>query len=119
MSVLKDKRYAISEVSEELGVSPRILRRWEDLFPQLKPKRNRANRRYYTLADIDVARRVKYYVCHDKMTTEGARRRLAEELHGEGRPKTRKEALDLIDTIETEARAILDMLDSAESKDSE
>jgi len=112
--VLEDRRHSIAEVSELTGVPDYTLRRWEIDFPQLKPKRNRAGRRVYMPEDIEIVRRLKQLLWHEKMTTEGARRRLSEEIHGEGRPRTSREALNLIDKIEAEARAILDLLDSAE-----
>jgi len=106
------RRYRIREVSEMTGIATHLLRQWEEKIPQLKPKRDRANRRYYTAADIDIARRINYLLHHEKMTVEGARLRLAQELHGEGRPRTRQEAVDLLDRIEDEVRAMLDLLDS-------
>lgn len=110
-----DRRYSISEVSELTGTQAHVLRQWEDRFPQLKPKRDRANRRYYVQADIDVVRRLKELLWHEKLTTEGARKRLDQELRGEGRPKTRHEAVALLDELEQEARAMLDILDSGNS----
>ena len=109
---LEDRRYRISEVSELTSVSIHLLRQWESRFPQLKPKRDRANRRYYSVADIDLVRRIRQLLRHEKMTTDGARRVLAQELRGEGRPKTRREALALLDEVESEVRAMLDLLDS-------
>ena len=106
--------YRISEVSELTGVPTHVLRQWEDRFRQLKPNRNRANRRRYTAADIEIVRRIKQLLWIEKMTTEGARRRLAEELRGEGRPQTRQEAIELIDAIEREVRDMIDLLDSEE-----
>lgn len=111
MTHQEDRRHTISEVSELTGVQPYLLRQWESRFPQLKPKRNRAGRRWYSTADIQIVRRIKYFLTHEGLTTEGASRRLDQELHGHGRPKTTEEALRLIDTIEAEARAMLDMLD--------
>jgi len=102
----------ISEVSKLTQVPPYVLRQWEDRFPQLKPKRDRANRRRYTAEDIAVVRRIKHMLWHERMTTAGARQRLAQEIRGEGRPKTRQQALDLLDTIESEVRAMLDLLES-------
>lgn len=112
MDQLQDRRYAISEVSEIAGVPPHVLRHWERRFAQLKPKRDRANRRYYGPADIEIVRRIKHLLRHERMTIKGAQTRLAQELHGEGRPRTRKEAIDLVDRIETEVRGLLDLLDS-------
>jgi len=107
-----DRRYRIGEVAEMTGVAPHLLRQWEAKFPQLKPKRDRAGRRYFTAADIDIVRRINYLLRHDKMTVKGARVRLAQELHGEGRPRTNQEAIDLLDKIQEEVRAMLDILDS-------
>ena len=112
MPLSAEKRYLIGEVSRETGVAAHLLRQWEEKFPQLKPKRDRAGRRYYMLSDIDIVKRINYLLRHDKMTVKGARIRLAQELHGEGRPRTRQEAIDLLDNMETEVRAMLDILDS-------
>jgi DNA-binding transcriptional MerR regulator len=78
----------------------------------LKPKRDRANRRYYTAKDIDIVKRIKTLLRHEKMTIPGARVRLAQELHGEGRPRTNREALELARQIEREANALLRLLDN-------
>ncbi len=106
-----NRRYSISEVSKMIDVAPHLLRQWEARFPQLKPGRSPTGRRYYTMADIDIARRIKYLRRHEKMTMEGARIRLARELHGQGRPETRQEMIDLAEEIQEEIRAMLDLLD--------
>ncbi len=106
-----DRRYSIREVSELTDVPDYILRQWERRFPQLKPRRDRAKRRYYLAGDIDIVRRIKQLLRHEKLSTEGARVRLAQELKGEGRPKTRKEVVDLLDRMENQIRAMLDSLD--------
>lgn len=108
----ENRRYTISEVSEHTGVQPYVLRQWESRFPQLKPRRNRANRRQYGAEDIRIVLRIKQLLWHEKMTTAGAKRRLGEELRGEGRPQTKQEAQDLVDEIEQEVRSMLDLLDS-------
>ncbi len=107
-----DRRYGISEVSEMTDVPTHVLRQWEARFPQLKPGRDRANRRYYKAADIAIVRRIKQLLWHEKMTTKGARVRLAEELRGEGRPRTRQEALDILDQMEEGIRKMLDLLET-------
>jgi hypothetical protein len=40
--------------------------------------------------------------------------RVAQELHGEGRPRTRQEAIDLVGRIEAEIRAMQALLDTVE-----
>ncbi len=111
MSALEDRRYRISEVSDLTEVPVHVLRQWEARFPQLKPKRDRSNRRYYMPDDIGIVRRIKELVRHEKLTTQGARLRLSQELYGEGRPKSNAETRQLLGKIEDEARALLDMLD--------
>lgn len=106
-----ERRYSIREVSELIEVPDYLLRQWEGRFSPLRPKRDHAGRRYYLAADIEVARRIKQLLRYEKMTTEGARARLQQELQGEGRPRTRKEAIELIDTIESEIDALLDILE--------
>jgi DNA-binding transcriptional MerR regulator len=108
---LPDRRYSISEVSELVDVPIYVLRQWEAKIPQLRPKRNRSNRRYYLPADIEIVRRIKRLLRHEKMTLDGVRLRLAEELHGDGRVESRQEAIDLIDRIQVETRRLLDRLD--------
>jgi DNA-binding transcriptional MerR regulator len=105
------RRHTISEVSERTGVAVHLLRQWEERFPQLRPRRTRSNRRYYTEDDIAIVQRIKELLRQEGMTTDGARRRLAQELDGEGRPRTTREMLDLVDHIEQEVRAMLDLID--------
>jgi DNA-binding transcriptional MerR regulator len=112
MSPSVDRRFTIGEVSEITDVPVHLLRQWEDKFPQLKPKRTRSNRRYYLAKDIEIVKRIKTLLRHDRLRVDGARIRLAQELHGEGRPRTQAEAIDLADKIQSEARAMLDLLDS-------
>lgn len=116
MPDLDDRRYGIAEVSELVGVQSHVLRQWETRFPPFKPRRDRANRRIYSVGDIEIARRIKQLLREEKMTSKGAAKRLEEELKGEGRPKTNTEALDLIDKIDQEVRAIVDILDKYEHK---
>ena len=109
-----ERRLRISEVSEMTGVAVHLLRQWEDKIPQLKPRRDRANRRYYLEKDVEIVRRIKHLVRHEKMGLDGVKIRIAQELHGEGRPRTRREAIDLVDRIESEVRSMLTLLDPEE-----
>lgn len=112
MKPLEDKRYSISEVGELLDLPGYVLRQWETRFPQLKPQRNHAKQRYYLLKDIEIVRRIKQLLRHEGMTTEGAIKRLSQELYGAGKPQTNQDVLDLLDKIEDEARAMMHLLDS-------
>jgi DNA-binding transcriptional MerR regulator len=114
MSDLEERRYGISEVSRITGVEKHVLRQWEDSFSQLRPKRTRTGRRYYLPQDIEIVKRIKYLLRHDHMRAKGASIRLSEEIRGEGRPRTGKEALDLIAKIESEILAMLGKLESTD-----
>ncbi|NUM55484.1 MAG: MerR family transcriptional regulator [Candidatus Hydrogenedentes bacterium] len=109
-----ERRYSIGEVSEMLGVTVRTLRVWEGQFKQLKPKRDRVKRRYYLHDDIEIARRIKQLLKTEKLSSEGARIRLTQELHIEGRPRTKKELLDLVDAIENDIRDLIDRMDKTD-----
>ena len=112
MGADEQRRRRIREVSEALDLPSHVLRQWEDKIPQLKPKCDSAGLRYYVEADLDILRRIKYFIRHEKMTIEGARLRLAQELHGPGRPQTQREHIDLVDKMEAEIRTMFDLLDS-------
>lgn len=111
-----DRRYSIGEVSEMLGVTVRTLRVWEEQFKQLKPKRDRVKRRYYLHDDIEIARRIKQLLKTEKLSSEGARIRLSQELQLEGRPRTKKELVDLVDSIENDIRSLLDRMDKTDER---
>ncbi len=107
-----ERRLKISEVSELTHIAPHLLRQWEAKFPQLHPRRDRSGRRYYLKRDVEIIRRIHFLLRHEKMTIDGARLRLAQELHGEGRPKTNQEVIDLLDKINDEVRDMMDLLDT-------
>ena len=111
MSPLEDRRYGISEVSRTVDVPVHVLRQWEHRIPQLKPKRDRANRRYYTTDDIEIVKRIKHLIRKERLTTEGVAKRLRREKAGEGRPRDSREALEMLDQIEADVRGLLDKLD--------
>jgi DNA-binding transcriptional MerR regulator len=57
---LTKKYYRIREVSDMLEVPISTLRFWEQAIPQLKPTRNAKGTRYYSPADIDILRQIKF-----------------------------------------------------------
>lgn len=116
MPGVPERRYRIGEVAEMAGLPVHTLRQWQQQFPQLKPKRDRANRRYYLDKDIEILMRIKTLLRHDKMTVAGARLKLAEELHGIGRPRSNREALELARQIEREARGIARLVESVKEQ---
>ncbi len=70
--------YKIGEVSRLLQVEAYVLRYWESEFPQLEPLRSPRGQRLYTQEDIELLRRIKTLLYDQKMTIEGAKRKLEE-----------------------------------------
>lgn len=68
--------FSISEVSDLLGLSQSNLRFWEKEFKNLKPKRNDKGTRFYTKDDIETIKQISYLVNDQKLTLDGAKRRL-------------------------------------------
>lgn len=113
MGTQSDRFYGISETSKMTGVPAYALRQWESRYRQLNPKRNGANHRVYSDEDIEVIRRIKELIKHERLTTKGASRKLSQELYGHTVPQTKKKVLDLIDKIQREARSALEILDAS------
>ncbi len=75
-----DKRYfRIGEASRIIGVEPYVLRYWESEFSQVRPERADSNQRTYQREDLENLLTVKKLLYEDKMTIEGAKRRLRQE----------------------------------------
>ena len=101
-----DKRYfRIGEASRIIGVEPYVLRYWESEFPQVRPERADSNQRTYQREDLENLLRVKKLLYEEKMTIEGAKRRLRQE-------KGDKISVDsaFLDDLKTELSKILKML---------
>lgn len=112
MATLPKEQYGISEVSERTGVPVYTLRQWEQLFPMLRPHRTRTNRRYYVDRDIKIVLLIKECLWVRKMKADGARTYIGQILHDIGHPKTRRETIEILDRMEKEMRALLDLLDA-------
>ena len=77
MEIPEGKRYfRIGEVSRMLGVEPYVLRYWESEFPQIRPSRADSNQRTYQRKDLEIILEIKRLLYDEKMTIEGARRKL-------------------------------------------
>ncbi len=74
-----DKRYfRIGEASRIIGVEPYVLRYWESVFSNIRPQRTEAKQRTYQRSDLETLLEIKKLLHEEKMTIEGARRRLSE-----------------------------------------
>ena len=71
--------YSISEVAAMFKINQSNLRFWEKEFKQLQPKRNDRGTRFYTNEDIAVIKKIVFLVEEQKLTLEGAKRRLGQK----------------------------------------
>ncbi|MEA4856809.1 MAG: MerR family transcriptional regulator [Solidesulfovibrio sp.] len=72
------RTYKIGEVASLTGLKPFVLRFWETEFPQLAPVRTKKGQRLYTDEHLDLVTRIKALLYEEKLTIDGARRRLAD-----------------------------------------
>ena len=76
-TIPEDKKYfRIGEVSRIIGVRPYVLRYWESEFPQIRPHRADSKQRTYQKRDLEVILEIKKLLYEEKLTIEGARRKL-------------------------------------------
>ncbi len=73
---IKKLYYSISEVSEITSLKKYVLRYWESEFKELKPGKNRAGNRIYTLEEIKTIFQLKKLLYQEKYTIEGAKNKL-------------------------------------------
>lgn len=66
--------YSIREVAEYTGVKAHVLRYWEQEFPTLKPKKNRAGNRSYRPRDIQEILKIRRLLYEDGFKIDGARK---------------------------------------------
>jgi DNA-binding transcriptional MerR regulator len=74
------KKYSIGKTAMLLNLKPYVIRYWEKEFPFLKPKRSLTGRRLYTEREIQLLFRLKYLLHEKKLTLEGAKQKIWEEL---------------------------------------
>ncbi len=101
------KRYfRIGEASSIIGVEPYVLRYWESEFPQLKPQRADSRQRTYQKKDLEILFEIKRLLYEEKMTIEGARRRLKLK----NSDKTNVDEQRFIENVREELNEILKLL---------
>lgn len=71
--------YRIGEVEAVTGIPAYVLRYWESEFKLLRPKKNPAGQRVYRQRDLDMVRRIKTLLYDERLTLEGAKKRLLAE----------------------------------------
>ena len=76
----------MGEVSAQLGEPQSTVRFWSDSFDFLiKPERNAKKNRLFRPEDLENLRRIQYLLKTEKMTLEGAAKRLRQDCSGADR----------------------------------
>ena len=99
--------YSISEVCAQTGLEPHVLRYWESEFPQIRPSRADSNQRTYQKKDLEVIFEIKRLLYTEKLTIEGARKKLKQGLS----KNTLSDPRALIRELESELRDIVKLLE--------
>jgi len=108
MKIPDNKRYfRIGEVSRIIGVEPYVLRYWESEFPQIRPSRADSKQRTYQKKDLETILEIKRLLYEEKMTIEGARKRLASMRRSGDSPVDPK---DFLRNIKKELQDIVEQL---------
>jgi len=83
MSTVPDKLYyRIGEVETITEIPAYVLRYWESEFKLLRPKKNPAGQRLYRKPDLELVLRIKSLLYDERLTLEGAKKRLRSESRG-------------------------------------
>ena len=84
---IPDKLYfRIGEVADLTEVPAYVRRYWESEFKLLRPKKNPAGQRLYRKQDVELVLRIKSLLYGERLTLEGAKKRLLAESRGEAEP---------------------------------
>lgn len=68
--------YRIGEVAAITSLRPSVLRFWETEFGMLQPRKSRSGQRLYSQDDLVLIQDIKRLLYVEKLTIEGARKRL-------------------------------------------
>lgn len=104
---IEKRYYKIREVSELLDLPASTLRFWESQFAILKPKRNDGGTRFYTPADIENLRMIKYLIKDKGLKIEAAKEAIKHNRTGVSR---RQQTIDRLREIRNTLQALHDSL---------
>lgn len=102
--------YSLRETESETGIPSTTLRYWEKQFEQLSPRKDGHGNRYYTRADQEVIKRIKYIRDELKITRiEAIRKELSSNSK---RSDERQSAIDILLRVREELCEIRKMIKS-------
>jgi len=100
--------FSLRETETETGISASTLRYWEKMFDELNPRKDGHGNRYYTRADQEVIKRIKYIRDELKITRIEAIRK--ELKANEKKSDERQAALDILLRVREELCEIRKMI---------
>jgi DNA-binding transcriptional MerR regulator len=106
---IPDKLYfRIGEVANITSLRPSVLRFWETEFDALTPAKSRTGQRLYTRKELELALEIKHLLYAEKLTIEGARKRLKNRRQPRDTTSAEKECCpDEVMLIINEVKALL------------
>ncbi len=84
--------FKIGEVSALTLLRPSVLRYWETEFCFLKPNKSRSGQRLYSRQDLEMILEIKKLLYTEKLTIEGARKRIEAKGKGKGPVRSTSDA---------------------------
>lgn len=100
--------YSIGEVSEILQVNASLIRFWEKNFSIIKPHKNKKGTRFFTSEDIKNLKMIYHLVKEQRLTIEGANRKIAEN------KQQLDEKFEIIDSLNNIKKMLLEIKDDLE-----
>ena len=108
MAEIEKIYYSLRETEQETGVPATTLRYWEKQFDELNPRKDGHGNRYYTRADQEIIKHIKYIRDELKITRIEAIRK---ELKGNHKKSDeRQAALEILLRVKEELCAIRKMI---------
>ncbi|HJV34364.1 MerR family transcriptional regulator [Geomonas sp.] len=108
---IPDKLYLrIGEVSAITGLPASVLRYWESEFGSLAPKKSSTGQRLYTKKDIEQIAEIKQLLYAEKLTIEGARKRLAVKKRQQKPEQPTEKLSTIIEDVKVELKNLRDLL---------
>ena len=106
-----DKHYfRIGEVAALLGLPASVLRYWETEFGSLKPRKSSSGQRLYTKKDLELIGEIKRLLYAEKLTIEGARRRIDLKRKAPQQAQVDPDLLSVLHEVREELRDLRDLL---------
>ena len=108
---LADRLYLrIGEVSALTGLPASVLRYWESEFATLAPRKSSSGQRLYTKQDIEQISEIKRLLYAEKLTIEGARKRIEVRKRYRKPSQSTESLAALLEDVKMELRSLRDQL---------